>query len=83
MDFTDYPQSVQTGPFAPPCQKLTDLCHDGSEFTKSAGYDYRRDIFHLFFDTVVFCPVLATTHCQFQKDSDAPFSETPNYKQLT
>ena len=30
MDFTDYPQSVQ-----------------------SAGYDYRRDIFHLFLDTVL------------------------------
>ena len=33
MDFTDYPQSVQTVHFAPPCQKLTDLCHGGSEFT--------------------------------------------------
>ena len=59
MDFTDYPQSVQTVPFALPRH------------------------FSFVFDTVVLCHVLATTHCQFPKASNAPLPKTPNYKQLT
>jgi len=45
-----------------------------------ASFDYRRDIFHLFFDTVVLCPVLAMTVLHLAKTNNAPFSETADYK---
>ena len=45
-----------------------------------ASFDYRRDIFHLFFDTVILCPVLAITVLHLAKTNNAPFSETADYK---